>query len=185
MQGNDFLHKVFGHNNVRQHKEFKCWFSCQDPRKSIPTRKLYPNWKLYPFLKHILYVFHFARLIGCDLAVDEQTSYSKVDICIRWEYPTRTRGTDFRWMLYATGDILMIFLEELMFSKGIQINGTSTFTLFYFSLFLTLQNTFHESHLDNLYMSAEFSYLSYTHHNCVKVQGVCQIGDWLIPRELL
>ena len=73
VQGNDFLQKIFGHNAMRRNKEFKCCFACQDPRKPIPTRKLYPNRKLYPFMKHILSVFHFSLLLGCALAVGEQT----------------------------------------------------------------------------------------------------------------
>ena len=43
VQGNDFPHKSFGHNSVRQHKQFKCWFACHDLRKPIPTLKLYPS----------------------------------------------------------------------------------------------------------------------------------------------
>ena len=38
---------------------------------------------------------------------------SKVEIWIRWEYPTRTRGTDFRRMLSATKDILTPFYWRL------------------------------------------------------------------------
>ena len=72
VQGNDFLHKNFGHNDVRKHKEFKCFFVSQDPCKPIPTRQLYPNWKFYPLLRHILYVFHFEWLLDFSLAVDEQ-----------------------------------------------------------------------------------------------------------------
>ena len=83
LQGKYFLHNNLVINAVRKHKEFKCCFACHYPQNPIPALELFPNYKLYPFLKHILYVFHFARLIGCDLAVDEQISYSKVDMCIR------------------------------------------------------------------------------------------------------
>ena len=72
VQGNDFLHKNFGDNAVRKHKEFKCFFVSHDPCKPIPTRKFYPNWKFYPFLNHILYVLHFEWLLGFSLAVDEK-----------------------------------------------------------------------------------------------------------------
>ena len=72
VQGNDFLQKNFGHNSVRKHKEFKCFFVFQDPCTPIPTQNLYPNWKLYPFLNHILYVLHFEWFLGFSLAVDEK-----------------------------------------------------------------------------------------------------------------
>ena len=133
VQGNDFPHKSFGHNSVRQHKQFKCFFACQDPRKPIPTHKLYPNWKMYSFLKHIFSVFHFSWLLGCALAVDEKILVSKVDMCKRWEYPSRTRGTYFRWMFSADKDILTVFLKELIPSKGIHIDRNITFTCLCFS----------------------------------------------------
>ena len=63
---------------MRQHKDFKCCFACQDPRNIIPTQKLYPNRKLYPFPKYILSIFHFACLLGFALSVDEQTIGFKV-----------------------------------------------------------------------------------------------------------
>ena len=43
---------------------------------------------------------------------------------------------------------------------------------------------FYEVHFDNIYMSAKFAHISYTDHNCVKVQGVCQTRGWEIPMEL-
>ena len=52
------------------------------------------------------------------------------------------------------------------------------------SLFVTLYNKFHEVHLDNIYMSANFAHFYYTHQNCVKVWGVCQTGGRVIPREV-
>ena len=63
--------------------------------------------------------------------------------------------------------------------------GISTFHDNVFSLFLTFCNKFHEVHLDNIYISSKFAHLSYTHHNCVKVKGVCQTGSRGIPIEAL
>ena len=54
-----------------------------------------------------------------------------------------------------------------------------------FSLFITLCNKFHEFHLDNHYMSTKCVHLSYTQHNCVKVQGVCPTRCLVIPSEVL
>ena len=51
-----------------------------------------------------------------------------------------------------------------------------------FPLFVTLRNKFNEVHINNIYMSAKYAHLSYTHHNGVKLQGVCQTGGWEIPR---
>ena len=63
--------------------------------------------------------------------------------------------------------------------------GLSTLHDNVFSLSLTLFNKFYEVHLDNLYMSAKFVYLYYTHNNWVKLQGVCQTRGKGIPKEVL
>ena len=63
--------------------------------------------------------------------------------------------------------------------------GVSPLHACVFYLFLTLHNKFHEVHLDNLYTSSRFAHPSYTDHNCVEVQGVCQTGGWGIPMEVL
>ena len=61
--------------------------------------------------------------------------------------------------------------------------GISTFYYHVFFLFLTFRIKFHEVHLDNLYISSKFMHLSYTKHNCVKMQDVCRTDGWGIPRE--
>ena len=108
---------------------------------------------------------------------------SKVGRWIRWKYPTRMKGTDFRRMLPVTEDILTLFIEKWSSSKGIHMDGTFNFTCSFFSLFITLQNKFHEINLNNLYMSSKFSHIYYSHHNRVKSQGVYWTGIQGIPRE--
>ena len=52
------------------------------------------------------------------------------------------------------------------------------------SLFLTIHNKFHEVRLNNIYTSANFAHLYYTHQNCVKVQGGGYKNEGRgIPRE--
>ena len=69
--------------------------------------------------------------------------------------------------------------------KGYTLVGLSPLHACVFSLFLTLCNKFYADQLNSLYMSATFLHLSYTHHNRVKVQCVCQTDGQGIPRELL
>ena len=63
--------------------------------------------------------------------------------------------------------------------------GLSPFYDSVFYLFITLCNKFHEVHLGNLYMTTNFSHLSYTHHNPVTVQRVCRTDGWGITTEVL
>ena len=89
-------------------------------------------------------------------------------------------------MLSATKDILTIFfLRNEVVTKEYTSMGISPLHARIFYLFITLCNNFHEVHLDNLYMSTIFAYFSYTHNNCVKLQGVYKTGDLVILRELL
>ena len=103
---------MFFHNAVRRYKEFICCFDCQDLRKPIPTRKLYPSRKLYPFLKHILYVFFFEWLLGCDHDVDEQTIGFQGRHVYNMISSYKNEGSRFNHMLSVTKDVLTLFIEE-------------------------------------------------------------------------
>ena len=92
---------------------------------------------------------------------------------IRLESPTRTREADFRRMLSVTEDILTFFLGNEFPPNYYTSMGLSHLYYCVFSLFITLHNKFYEFRIDNLYMSKTFTLPSYTHRNCVKVQGVC------------
>ena len=68
-------------------------------------RNCTPYWSTY----YMCSIFHGFLVVSLMLIIKKLVS--KVDICMRWEYPTRTRGTDFRRMLSATKDVLEFFLE--------------------------------------------------------------------------
>ena len=61
-------------------------------------------------------------------------------------------------------------------SKEYTLVGFSTVYARVFFLFLPLFNKRHEVHIDNIYLSVKFAHLSYTHHNCVKVQGYVELA---------
>ena len=52
------------------------------------------------------------------------------------------------------------FLRDECLTKEYTSMGFSPFNACVFSLFITLHNKFHEVHLNNLFMSANFSHLS-------------------------
>ena len=68
------------------------------------------------------------------------------------------------------------FLRNEVVPKEYTSMGISPSHAHVFYLFLTLSNKFHEVHLNNIYMSKKFENLSYTHHNCVKVQGYVEMA---------
>ena len=73
VQGSDLCHWVFGDNAIKQHKQFKAFFSLQDPMKPAPTRKEHPTYKVDSFLKHLQQVSMKAWRLGQNIPGDEQT----------------------------------------------------------------------------------------------------------------
>ena len=53
IQGNDLCYRVFGSNASKQHKQFKAFFTVQDPIKTPPARRDRPTYKVDPLLKHV------------------------------------------------------------------------------------------------------------------------------------
>ena len=52
--------------------------------------------------------------------------------------------------------------------------------------FDTLHVNFHDCHFDNFYMSAKFTYTTFTHHpDNIKVQGVLHVVEQWDPMEVL
>ncbi len=53
INGSDMCFRVFGRKASKRHKEFKAFFTIQDPRKIVPPRTTHPNFKIDPFLQWI------------------------------------------------------------------------------------------------------------------------------------
>ena len=73
VQGSDLCHQIFGDNAIKWHKQFKAFFSLQDPTKPAPTRKECPTYKVDSFLKHLQQVSMKAWRLGQNISGDEQT----------------------------------------------------------------------------------------------------------------
>ena len=72
--GNDMVYNSMGPNSERRHRHFKCFFSLQDPRIAMPSKKIHPNWKIEPLLKQAFRVSKEAIFPGQYAAIDEQTN---------------------------------------------------------------------------------------------------------------
>ena len=48
VQVNNFLNNDFGINSKIQHKQFKCCFACQDPKKSNPGTQVLSKLEIVP-----------------------------------------------------------------------------------------------------------------------------------------
>jgi hypothetical protein len=72
INGNDMCCHVFGPNAAKRHKEFKAFFTVQDPRKKVPPRVMHPNFKIDPFLRWIQSESMEAFDLGRFISIDEQ-----------------------------------------------------------------------------------------------------------------
>ena len=130
-------------------------------------------------------MFHFVWLLGCAISVDEQIIGFKGIHVDNMRIFQKNEGGGFQvYALCYRGYTYNFFLRNEVVTKEYTSMGLSPFHARVFSLFLTLHNKFHEVHIDNIYKSAKFAHITYTHHNCVKVRGVYQTGGWGIPREV-
>ena len=73
INGNDFVFHNFGPNATQQHKQFRRFFTIQDPTKPTPKRDELPNWKLERWFRHIQQVSQEAWEYGINISINEQT----------------------------------------------------------------------------------------------------------------
>ena len=102
---------------------------------------------MYPFLKQILSVFSFLRLLGCALSVNKQTIDSKGGHVDKMRISYKIEGwggggfqTD---ALYDQGYTYAFFLRNEGVPKEYMSMGISLLHDRLFSFFLTLRNNFH------------------------------------------
>ena len=62
--GNNFIHRSFGPNAEHRHKQFKAFFSCQNPAIDTPDRSKAPNWKVRPLHTWMNYILPTIWLLG-------------------------------------------------------------------------------------------------------------------------
>ena len=70
--GSDFCYNAFGSCARLRHKEFKAFFTVQDPVKPTPTRNSHPNWKIQVLLRHAIIVSKDEIFLRSSLSCDEE-----------------------------------------------------------------------------------------------------------------
>jgi len=68
-----FCLQCIGPSGVHNHKEFECFFACQDQCLYNSSCKSLPNFKISPLLKHCAKVSKEVVVLGEILSADEQT----------------------------------------------------------------------------------------------------------------
>ena len=183
--GNDMVYNSLGPNSERRHRHFKCFFSVQDPRIAIPSKKTHPNWKIEPLLKQALRVSKEAVIPGQDASIDEQTMGFQGNHEDKKRIDEKNEGDGFQ-------------------SDSINIEGGYTWA-FYFrnqppppkwtdiglcplharvmALIEQLQHKYHCIYMDNLYLSAKLCLVTWKYHKAM-IHGVCRQGGRGIPEKI-
>ena len=73
VNGNNPCREIFGSNADNRPNIFKCFFACQDPRLSTPSKKSYPNFKINPFLLYLLQYSAQMWDLCAEISFDEAT----------------------------------------------------------------------------------------------------------------
>ena len=161
------------------------FFSLQDPRILVPSRKTHPNWKVEPFLKQALKVCKEAVVVGENCAIDEQTNGFQGKHEDKKRHDEKREGDGFQsdslnveggytWAFY--------FRNQPPPPKLIE-EGLSPLHARTLALIAQLDGENHCVYMDNLYLSAK-SCLHAWKKLKAKVHGVCRQGGRGIPEEI-
>ena len=195
VQGSDLCHQVFGDNTIKWHKQFKAFFSLQDPTKPAPTRKECPTYKVDSFLKHLQQVSMKAWRLGQNISGDEQTIGFQGSHADKLRITYKAEGDGFQCDAPADSGFIGFqgrHADKLRITYKAEGDGfqcdalaDSGFTwTFYFcnqpapplhscilGMFDQLENKFHNCWFNNLYLSARLAKAAWTHSNKVRISG--------------
>ena len=181
---NPFLARNFGKQACRRVRQFRAFFSCQDPLKATPNRDDSPLFKVLPIIKWIQRVGPLSWECGIDLGLDEQTMGFQGLHVDKMRITYNKEGDGFQCdALCDNGFTCSVFFRnEKPPTKYIRM-GFSPLHARSMWLFDQLNDQFHRVWMDNLYISAKFTKGAW-HLSEQKVitAGVCRTKDRGLPQ---
>ena len=181
IQGNDLCYHMFGSNAVLQHKQFKAFFSVQDPSKAMPERKQYPTYKVNPILKHLQEISMKAWRLGCDISGNEQTIGFQGHHSYKLHITYKAEGDGFQCdALCESGFMWTFHFRNQPAPRNWTRKGYSPLHARILAMFDQLETEHHNCWFDNLYLSARFAKAAITHKNKIQISGpTCKSGRGL------
>ena len=183
---NSFVSQNFGTNAVRRLRQFKCFFSCQDPLKAVPDRKASPLFKILSVVKWIRKIGPMSWECGIDLSLDEQTMGFQGHHADKLRITYKKEGDGFQCdALCDDGFTYTVYFRNEPSPNKYTRQGYSPLHARCLWIFDQLTQKHHRVWVDNLYMSARFAKGCYVHDKSVLVAGVSRIKDRGIPKCVL
>ena len=183
IQGNDMCSHVFGSDAVRRHKQFKAFFSVQDPLKVQPDCKVHPMYKVDPLLVHTQVISMQAWRLGRDISGDEQTLGFQGRNADKLHITYKAEGDGFQCdAICDTGYTWTFFFRNQPAPQKWRCVGYSPLNSRILGMFNLLENKHHNCWFDNLYLSAKFAKASYKHDNKVHISGPMQKSGRGLPK---
>lgn len=180
--GNNMCYRAFGPNAFHRHKQFKAFFSLQDPRKFIPPREDFPNWKIRPLLQWINFISPKVYQAGKSVSVDEMTIGFKGKHRDKKRITYKAEGDGFQAdALCDDRYTLQVFPRNDPAPREYIKKGLSPLHS-RVKLFDVLQFNNHQCGMDNLFNSAAFCRAAFNHPKSVLTHGVTRKAGRGIPK---
>jgi len=175
-------HHLGGKNATKRLRQFRAFFSCQDPLKPTPSRTDSPLFKVLSVLKWIRAVGPMSWECGVHLGLDEQTMGFQGHHIDKMRITYKAEGDGFQCdALCDNGFTYSVFFRNEPPPRHYTRAGYSTLHARSLWLFDQLKDKFHRVWVDNLYMSAKFAKAAYNGNNKVLLAGVTRTKDRGLP----
>ena len=183
INGSDLCFRVFGRNAAKRHKEFKAFFTIQDPQKIVPARTTHPNFKIDPFLRWIQVVSMAAFDLGRLISIDEQTIGFKGHHADKLRISYKKEGDGFQCdAICCDGYTYSFFMRNMPAPKTYLDKGLSPLHARCLFLLDQLKEKHHVCGVDNLYTSARFFREAFLGKNQVHCHGVARKSGRGVPK---
>jgi Transposase IS4 len=186
VHGSQYLYEHIGSSGVRRFREFRAFFSVQDPRATPPDRKSNPLFKVSQVIKWINFIGPQSVDLGEAISIDEQTVGFQGRHADKRRITYKSEGDGFQAdVICQEGFTYQVYFRNEpapveYTSKGISpLHGRCLWLLD------SLKEKFHRCWMDNLYLSAAFPKLCYNHSKAVLIAGVTRKTGRGLPNHVL
>ena len=183
---NPYVAANFGTNPVRRLRQFRGFFTCQDPMKPAPPRTRSPLFKVLPMITWIRKLGPICWECGINIGVDEQTMGFQGHHVDKLRTSYKKEGDGFQCdALCDEGFTYSVYFRNEPPPPECIRQGLSPLHARCMWLFDQLQDQCHRAWVDNLYMSARMAKAAYNTPNKVMTAGVCRTKDRGVPVSVL
>ena len=142
--GNYFIHHYLGQSSDPRHRQFRAFFSVQDPLITTPPSKYCSKFKLEPFLKCIQYIYLETLITGKNISRYEQTFWFKEKYSDKLRINFKKAGYIFQaYALFDDGYTLCFSFHNHPPPQKYVSEGLSPLHCHMFALFEWLEENWH------------------------------------------